>query len=195
MTEEQSEYQSRPEHSQPARGLAQRDLDLPGPEARILIGAHAEANAVNKARDDGFRADYWTPRQASKAGHLTARQVRRSWWDQAAMEPSAQYGHLDDDMVVYFRDTGERYVRRLSVQRQEGSRHAFEICIHRCAPSEHPHEIHEGPDGWTDRMSLFQSHDVSVHTGPHGIQWGARFHRREVFEAFFCALRLARGGK
>jgi len=59
------------------------------------------------------------------------------------------------------------------------------MCLALTRPEEPPESRHElTPTGyWSRDARLVETEEVSVHQGPHGIQWARVWDQREVAEA------------
>lgn len=170
-----------------AHGLAQRDLDLPSQPERQRIAAHAEALRVNKAREEGHSADFWTPGEATSAAYLDVTETRRHLYARAQKTDRLEYR----SQKLFVKDSRGRYIGVIAPENVRGSRHQWIVGAWTFDPCAKPYRVtifdDDGP-GPMERLAKAVSEEVSFHTGPHGIQWAERVRRDEVDRVIKAAL-------
>jgi len=157
----------------------------PTKEEHERMADHAQANRVNKARENGHKADFFS--LAGQDQFVTSSSVKGMMWEAADGEDRLHY----EMGTIWIYDEDGQVVGR--VQIEERSPFPFDkpasqgapMCLALTRPKEPLESRHElTPTGyWSRETRLMETDEVSVHQGPHGIQWARVWNQREVAEA------------
>jgi hypothetical protein len=146
---------------------------------------HARANRVNKARENGHEADYSSLREQDQ--YVTSSSVKGMMWEAAEGED-----HLHYEMgTIWIYDDQDRVVGRVQIEERspfpfdKPAKQSATMCLALTRPEEPLGSRHDiTPTGyWSREARLVETEEVSVHQGPHGIQWARVWDQREVAQA------------
>jgi len=146
---------------------------------------HDRANWVNKARENGHEADYFS--LAEQDQYVTSSSVKGMMWSAADGED-----HLHYEMgTVWIYDEDGQVVGRVQIEERspfpfdKPAKQSATMCLALTRPKEPLESRHDiTPTGyWSRESRLVETEEVSVHQGPRGIQWAKVWDQKEVAQA------------
>lgn len=158
---------------------------LPTKKEQERMEDHAKAARINEARDNGFVADFFSLREQDT--YVKASSVKSMMWEVAdgAEDLIYELGTLyllDDDGFV----TGRIQIEERSPYPfHKKAKQGAPMCLALSRPEEPLESRNEITPKryWTREERIVESEEVSVHQGPHGIQWARVWNQRDVSDA------------
>jgi len=136
----------------------------PAPEQREFRRDHARARKINELRDEGTKADYLDPAEASKDGYCAVSTVKSLLWQAADQRDHARYRSATEQLTVDC----------------DGFAIVVEITS-RSPYSDHPVVAAKvSTEAAVNRLYRAEAEDISFHSGRHGIQWGFRWKKEDI---------------
>ena len=154
----------------------------PTAEEQAFMEDHGKARRINRARDNGHKADFFS--LADQDRYVTSSSVKGMMWEVADGDDALLY----EMGTLYLHDDEGRLVGR--VQIEERSSYPFDhrakrgapMCLALTRPDEPLESRREmaASGYWSREVRIVETEEVSVHAGPHGIEWCRVWDQREV---------------
>lgn len=155
----------------------------PTQEEHDRMADHAKATRINKARKNGLVADFFC--LAEQDQYIQSSSVKSMMYDVADGAD-----HLTYELgTLYLHDEKGHVVGRVQIEEHspfpfgKRPRQGAPMCLALSRPSDPIDTRHDQwRVTWTREERLVETEQVSVHQGPHGIQWARVWDQEAVAE-------------